>query len=79
MKKIDSHYVRWTQKRALREVREEKRAAAKMPRRDQIIMVIHHQMDELLHADAFVYRDLEKHKHVRQPRIRPLSHKMRGR
>ncbi|MCH9632522.1 MAG: hypothetical protein S4CHLAM6_08590 [Chlamydiae bacterium] len=80
MGKVDRRQMKIIQKKALKEVKQQQ----KMPKtssqkagQKKMIMAVHDQMDELLHTDAIVYRDLEKHKHVRVPKIRRISHRVK--
>ena len=78
MGKVDRRQMRAIQKKALKEVKHKsepknlsKKAESKM------VMAIHEHMDELLKTDAVVYHDLEKRRHVRVPKIRRISHRLR--
>lgn len=81
MKKVSRQQMRAIQKKALKDVKRQEKSQPKsstlMSCDDGMIMVVNHQMDHLLKSDAFMYLDLEKHKHVRFPKIRPISHKVK--
>lgn len=81
MRKIDRRQLKSIQKKALKDVKRQKN---KVPRSSTVVscdegmvLLVHNQMDHLLNTDAFVYQDQERHKFVRFPKIRPISHKVR--
>ena len=78
MGKVDRRQIKTIQKKVLKEVKQANRLPKnkKSPNKE-MVMSIHDQMDELLHTDALMYQDLEKHKYVRVPKIRRNSHKVR--
>lgn len=80
MGKMDRRQMRNIQKKVLKEVKQQQRSPKTSnykANQKKMIMLVHDQMDEILHTDAIVYQDLEKHKHVRVPKIRRVSHRVR--
>lgn len=81
MKKVSRQQMRAIQKKALKDAKRQKIpqpwSSTLVSCDDGMIMVVNHQMDHLLKTDAFTYLDLEMHKHVRIPKIRRISHKVR--
>ncbi len=80
MGKMDCRQMRIIQKKVLKEVKQQQRlpkTSSQKANQKKMVMLVHDQMDEILHSDAIVYQDLEKHKHVRVPKIRRVSHKVK--
>lgn len=82
MKKVDSRELRAIQKKAIKDVKRQKktkspRSSTLMSCDEGVVMLMHNQLDNMLKIDAFVYLGLEKRRNNRSPPIRRMNQKLR--